>query len=69
MKTSKGIRPTPDHGDELRRAKRLEPIHKSGKERHSLYHGFDDDEEDEADYRPRRESAFDYFDDGEDEER
>lgn len=68
MKTSKGTRPTPDHGDELRRAKRLEPIHKSGKERHSLYHGIDDDD-DEADYRPHRESAFDYFDDGEEDER
>lgn len=64
MKTTKGSRANQDHSDELRRAKRLEPIHKSGKERHSLYHGYDD-EEDESDYRPRRESAFDYFDDEE----
>lgn len=35
MKTPKGIR---EHdADELRKAKRLDPIRKSGKERHSLY--------------------------------
>ena len=31
MKTSKGLRTT-DLADELRKAKRLEPMHKSGKE-------------------------------------
>ena len=35
MKTQKGIR---EHEtDELRKAKRLEPMRKSGKERHTLY--------------------------------
>ena len=38
MKTQKGIR---EHdADELRKAKRLEPIRKSGKERHALYSSF-----------------------------
>ena len=58
MKTVKGIR---EHeADELRKAKRLEPMRKSGKERHSLY------SDDEA-YTPyvKRESALDYFDEEE----
>ena len=45
MKTQKGIR---EHdADELRKAKRLEPIRKSGKERHALYSSFDEEEEEE----------------------
>lgn len=64
MKTQKGFR-IQDHADELRKAKRLEPMHKSGKERHTLYNKFEDEPEDEPILRPRRESAFDYFDDEE----
>ena len=63
MKTVKGIR---EHeADELRKAKRLEPMRKSGKERHSLYSTLDEDD-DEA-YTPyvKRESAIDYFDEEE----
>lgn len=62
MKTQKGIR---EHDtDELRKAKRLEPIRKSGKERHTLYSRYA--EEDEEEYVPaKRESAFDYLDDEE----
>lgn len=62
MKTQKGIR---EHDtDELRKAKRLEPIRKSGKERHTLYSRYE--EEDEEEYIPsKRESAFDYLDDEE----
>ena len=63
MKTNKGFRDE-NHADELRKAKRLEPIHKSGKERHSIYRELDDEEDDEP-ARPKRESAFDYFDDEE----
>ena len=45
MKTQKGIR---EHeADELRKAKRLEPMRKSGKERHSLYRSIDEEEEEE----------------------
>lgn len=62
MKTQKGIR---EHeADELRKAKRLEPIHKSGKERHTLYSRFDDeDEAEELSPRTKRESVLDYLDD------
>lgn len=63
MKTQKGIR---EHeADELRKAKRLEPIRKSGKERHSLYRSIDEEEEEEL--MPRRESVLDYLDEGDDE--
>ena len=62
MKTQKGIR---EHdADELRKAKRLEPIRKSGKERHALYSSFD--EEDKEEILPlRRESVLDYLDEEE----
>lgn len=50
--------------DELRKAKRLEPMHKSGKERHALYSRMDDETDDELP-RPKRESALDYLDDNE----
>lgn len=62
MKTQKGIR---EHdADELRKAKRLEPIRKSGKERHALYNSFD--EEDEEEILPlKRESVLDYLDEEE----
>ena len=63
MKTQKGIR---EHeADELRKAKRLEPMRKSGKERHSLYRSIDEEEEEE--FMPRRESVLDYLDDQDEE--
>ena len=63
MKTQKGIR---EHEtDELRKAKRLEPMRKSGKERHSLYRSIDEEEEEEL--MPRRESGLDYLDDQDEE--
>lgn len=70
MKTQKGVRG--HDSDELRKAKRLEPLRKSGKERHALYSSIardEEDEEDEEDYTayPRRESALDYLDDEEEE--
>lgn len=63
MKTQKGFR-NPDHTDEVRKAKRLEPMHKSGKERHALYNRFDE-EDDEPMLDTHRESVFDYFDEEE----
>ena len=45
MKTQKGVRG--HDSDELRKAKRLEPLRKSGKERHALYSSIARDEEDE----------------------
>ena len=63
MKTQKGIR---EHeADELRKAKRLEPMRKRGKERHSLYRSIDEEEEEEL--MPRRESVLDYLDDQDEE--
>lgn len=63
MKTQKGIR---EHEtDELRKAKRLEPMRKSGKERHSLYRSIDEEEEEEL--MPRGESVLDYLDDQDEE--
>lgn len=62
MKTQKGFR-TQD-ADELRKAKRLQPIQKSGKERHALYSRIDEDDE-EMLLLPKRESVLDYLDDEE----
>ncbi|HJI19655.1 MAG: hypothetical protein ACLSVO_05240 [Alistipes sp.] len=65
MKTSKGLRTT-DHADELRKAKRLEPMHKSGKVKHTLYNRLGEEEDDEAlPTLHRRESVLDYLDDEE----
>jgi len=65
MKTSKGLRTT-DHADELRKAKRLEPMHKSGKVKHTLYNRLGEEEDDETlPSLHRRESVLDYLDDEE----
>lgn len=61
MKTNKGFRRT-DVADELRKAKRLEPIHKSGKERRALFTDLDEEEDDYFRDRFRRESPLDYLD-------
>ena len=66
MKTPKGIR---EHdADELRKAKRLDPIRKSGKERHSLYRSIDEEDDENLLGTKRRESVLDYLDEGDDEE-
>ena len=63
MKTPKGIR---EHdADELRKAKRLDPIRKSGKERHSLYRSIDEEDDENLLGTTRRESVLDYLDEGE----
>lgn len=67
MKTPKGIR---EHdADELRKAKRLDPIRKSGKERHSLYRSIDEEDDEDLLGTTRRESVLDYLDEGDDEEK
>lgn len=66
MKTPKVIR---EHdADELRKAKRLDPIRKSGKERHSLYRSIDEEDDENLLGTTRRESVLDYLDEGDDEE-
>lgn len=62
MKTQKGIRE--HNADELRKAKRLEPMRKSGKERHALFSSIDREEEEYLP-SPKRESVLDYLDDEE----
>lgn len=66
MKTQKEFRGNDTDG--MRKAKRLEPIRKSGKERHFLYGqlGHEDDDEEYTSF-PRRESALDYLDTEEEE--
>ena len=67
MKSGKEFRgphggmPSPE--DSFRRAQRLEPNKKNGKERHTLLGDLDMDEEMELDNYKKRESAFDYLDD------
>ncbi|MFQ7386848.1 MAG: hypothetical protein ACLRM8_03450 [Alistipes sp.] len=66
MKTPKGIR---EHdADELRKAKRLDPIRKSGKERHSLYRSIDEEDDENLLGTTRRESVLDYLDDQDEEQ-
>ena len=65
MKTPKGIR---EHdADELRKAKRLDPIRKSGKERHSRYRSIDEEDDEDLLGTTRRESVLDYLDDQDEE--
>ena len=65
MKTPKGIR---EHdADELRKAKRLDPIRKSGKERHSIYRSIDEEDDENLLGTTRRESVLDYLDDQDEE--
>ena len=54
-----------DAEEVFKRATKLAPNRKSGKERHSLYAQSDDDEDDVSGYRVRKESALDYYDDEE----
>lgn len=52
--------------DSIRKSAKLEPIRRSGKERHQLYKslsGIEADEDDEQYELPKRESALDYLDD------
>lgn len=65
MKPSKDFRSFDSTADG-RKSPKLAPIHKSGKERHNLYDRFDDEDDEPIDYRPR-ESARDYYDDGDEE--
>lgn len=58
-------------GDDLfRKTPKLDPIRKSGKERHSLYKSMDEDEDDDLELVTlhRRESVLDYMDDDVDDE-
>lgn len=72
MKSQKGFKATgyaSNTDDTIRKPAKLDPVRKSGKDRHSLYTSFegDDDSGEEYEYR-KRESVLDYFDDGSDED-
>lgn len=73
MKPTKDFRNKPrnfDSDDSLKRAAKLEPIKKSGKEKRALYSELDEAEEDEELLAlHKRDSILDYYDDeGEDED-
>ena len=71
MKSTKdfrGSREVLDSGDTIRKAVKLAPLKKSGKERHTLYGDLDEEEDLNRMSYKKRESALDYFDDGEEDE-
>lgn len=67
MKTQKGFR-NEKSTNELRKAKRLEPMVKSGKERYHLYRELDDNSDDDSNDEliTKQKSILDYFDDNDD---
>lgn len=66
MKQDNGIRTGhDDHAeDALKKAVKLPPMKKSGKDRHNLYSELEEEDDLELDYR-EKDSILDYFDDGE----
>lgn len=68
MKSVKDFRTTDsfDSGDVIKRATKLAPNKKSGKERHALYSRLEQDDDEIDDYHAKRESVLDYLDDDED---
>lgn len=68
MKSTKDFRPiNGNDGDSTRKATKLEPIKKSGREKSSFYKSIDNEDDDDLDYKQlKRESILDYFDDGQD---
>ncbi len=70
MKTSKDFRGKSQsgHSDDLvKRAMKLDPIKKSGKERYAIYGAIEDDDPGDEEMPRKRESVFDYLDDDEEE--
>ena len=70
MKLNRDFRNHPDAAaadNIMKKAVKLDPIRKSGKDRHTIYRALDDDDEDvELQSLHKRESALDYMDDSED---
>ena len=65
MKATKDFRSGRAHAnseDSLRKAAKLEPIRKSGKDKRAMYSELDEEEDLDLSYR-KRESVLDYFDD------
>lgn len=59
-----------DSNDVMRKAVKLAPNKKSGKEKHTLYKGLNqmEDQDDDFEIYTKKESILDYFDDEEDDE-
>jgi len=55
----------PSPGDSQRKAQRLAPSKKNGKERYAIFEELEEDQNIETDGYRRRESALDYYDDEE----
>lgn len=72
MKSQKDFRTQPNvSADTLKKAVKLEPIRKSGKEKHTMFKGLENDQdEDELEYQSlkKRESVLDYMGDDDEEE-
>lgn len=67
MKSNKGLRASSDvfgPEDLLRKAAKLEPIKKSGKEKRAFIRELDDDDDFDLKQLHKKESVLDYFDDG-----
>jgi len=65
MKSNKDFRSAANFADpDGPRGHKLPPAKKSGKERHTLYNEFEDNDDFEEPL-PKKESVFDYFDDEE----
>ena len=69
MKSNNDLRGRNGFGSEdlLRKAAKLEPIKKSGKEKHAMARELDEEEDDLELNFHKRESVLDYYDDGEEE--
>lgn len=68
MKSNTVTRPIFNSEDSTRRANKLTPNKKSGKERHNLYSHIEEDQDEELDLSyKKKESVFDYFDDQQEE--
>ena len=63
MKSIRDVRRPGGNRSDLRRSTKLAPAKKGGRERYSVYDG--DDEEEMSLSLSKKESVFDYFDDGE----
>lgn len=66
MKSTKDFRTSSE--DTIKKATKLDPIRKSGKERHTLYKSLNNDEDEDTEFKAlhKRESVLDYLDDGTD---
>ena len=58
-----GVAPSTE--DSLKRAQKLQPNKKNGKERHSILNELDEEDETDLDDYKQRESVLDYLDDDE----